>query len=508
MDETVCDIPESPTNYVDLISHQDGLTRFQLPYKARCAVIGAGASGLVAAYELIRVGIEPVIYEASDRIGGRLYSYRFPGDPHAIAELGAMRFPPTALTLGHYIKAFGLQTQAFPDPLVAPTALYVNNERHVCHGEAELPEPLQHVAKKWTDLIDRIVQLEQRESSDVVARRKLWQEQIDRYANVSFYQVLAHNGWSPAEISLFGSLGLGTGGFDSLYNISFLEIIRMMHCRWEVDQKLIKGGVEQLAARLWDARRECRRFGETSVRELNHNSWRPGVCSIATKGDRIRISDCKGGVDSFEAAILTCALPAIEANIEISPGIFSPEVMKAIRCVHHVGSSKVFVRTREAFWKDDRNFPRCAITDEITRGTYLFDFDDSKSGVICLSYTWEDASKKILPLTPQQKVDACLQKLERVLGVERFRSQIEEIFTISWEQMPHYHGAFKLNYPGQYMDQLMLFNQNRATDPAWDRGVYLAGDSVSFSGGWVEGALQTGIQAAVSAINHCVGLAT
>jgi monoamine oxidase len=506
MDKTLYAIPENPTDYVALISRKDGLAGIRLPHSARVAVVGAGAAGLVAAYELARAGIEPVVYEASDRIGGRLYSYRFPGDPSAIAELGAMRFPPTAFTLGHYIKAFGLQTRTFPDPLVTPTALYVSNERHVCRGETELPPPLQHVARKWTNLIDGIVQLERRENSNLETRRSLWQEQIDRYADISFYQVLVDNGWSPAEISLFGSLGLGTGGFDSLYNISFLEIVRIVHCRWELDQQLIKGGVEQLAVRLWGTRRECRRFGVASVRELNHLRRRPGVRSIAMDGERIRIGDCLGGEDSFDAAILACTLPAIEANIDIGPGIFSPAVMKAIRSVHHIGSSKVFVRTREAFWKNDTGFPRCAITDELTRGTYLFDFDDSDSGVVCLSYTWEDASQKFLALTPEQKVEACLKALERVLGIERFRSQVEEILTISWEQTPHYHGAFKLNYPGQYTDQLMLSDQNRAADPAWDRGVYLAGDCVSFSGGWVEGALQTGIQAAISAIKHCVGL--
>jgi monoamine oxidase len=100
-------------------------------------------------------------------------------------------------------------------------------------------------------------------------------------------------------------------------------------------------------------------------------------------------------------------------------------------------------------------------------------------------------------------VDRCLNILERILGIERFRTQVEEIITVSWEKTPHYHGAFKLNYPGEYRHQLVLSEQNRATDPVWDRGVYLAGDSVSFSGGWVEGALQTGIQAAICAINYC-----
>jgi len=504
MESALYRTPECSTDFVNLISRKDGLNESQLRHPARVAVIGAGAAGLAAAFELARAGIEPVVYEASNRIGGRLYSYRFPGDRHAVAELGAMRFPPTAFTLFHYVKAFGLQTQMFPDPLVVPTALYVNEERHICRGEEELPQPLRQVAEKWTDLVQRIVQLEQRESGTAETRRKLWQEQVEKYANKSFYQFLVDNGWSPAEMDLFGSLGLGTGGFDSLYNISFLEFLRITHCRWEADQKLIKGGVEQLAARLWDTRRACRRFGETSVRELNNCRWRPGVRIIARNGKRILIGDSSGGTDSFDAAILACALPAIEANIDIAPGIFSPDVIKAIRRVHHIGSSKVFVRTNEAFWKEDRNFPRCAITDEMTRGTYLFDFDDSQSGVVCLSYTWEDASQKFLSLDPEQQVEACLKTLERVLGADRFRDQVEETITISWEKTPHYHGAFKLNYPGQYTDQVALFEQNRAADHAWDHGVYLAGDSVSFSGGWVEGALQTGIQAALCAIRHCL----
>ncbi|HWS83681.1 MAG TPA: FAD-dependent oxidoreductase [Ktedonobacteraceae bacterium] len=33
----------------------------------------------------------------------------------------------------------------------------------------------------------------------------------------------------------------------------------------------------------------------------------------------------------------------------------------------------------------------------------------------------------------------------------------------------------------------------------YNRGVYLAGESVSWSGGWIEGALQTGINAACAA---------
>jgi monoamine oxidase len=502
MDRKLFDIPESPEDYVHLISRKKGFCREPMPFQARVAVIGAGAAGLTAAYELARAGIRPVIYEVADRIGGRLYSYRFPGDSRAIAELGAMRFPPTAATLFHFLKEFGLETEAFPDPLVVPTVLYFNNEPHVCRGEEELPQPLRSAAKKWARFIDGITHLDKRKCSDSRFRRNDWQEQVDRYAGASFYQVLAENGWSPEEISLFGTLGLGTGGFDSIYRISFLEILRIAYCHWEKKQKLVKGGIEQLTSRLWHSSRECRDFGEVSVSELNDRRWRPGVAFIAREGEKICIGDRKGGRDTFDAAILTCTLPAIQCNIEIGTGILSPAVMKAIRNIHHIGSTKVFVRLRKAFWKQDPRFPRCAITDEITRATYLFDFDDTESGVACLSYTWEEASQKFLALTTEERVDVCLKTLEKIPGFERFRCHVKEVFSISWEQAPHFHGAFKLNYPGQYAEQIALFEQNRAADPAWDKGVYLAGDSVSFSGGWVEGALQTGIQAAISAIGH------
>jgi monoamine oxidase len=501
-------IPEQSIDYVEWISREEGLTAQTLPHPARIAIIGAGAAGLAAAYELARVGIEPVVYEASNRIGGRLYSYRFPGDPNAIAELGAMRFPLTAATLNYYLDKVDRETQPFPNPLVVPTMLYINNKRHFCRNESELPLSLQMVSRKWSDLLNRLILREQKEIGDTKSRRDFWQKQIERHADVSFYQTLAQNDWSSAEISLFGSLGLGTGGFDSIFSLSFLEVLRIIYCRWEQNQRLIKGGAEQVAVRLWTTRSKCRRFGVTSVRELNHDRWREGVRCIELEGDRVCIVDCSGNSDRFDAVILTCALPAVEARIDIGPGIFSPDVLRAIRSMHHIRSSKVFVRTRRAFWKKAAHFPRCVITDEITRGTYFFDFEDSESGVVCLSYTWEDSSQKFLAMIPEQQVEICLKTLERLMGTDYIRPQVEEIYTISWEQTPHYHGAFRLAYPGQYADQVNLSQQNQAADPMWDHGVYLAGDSISFSGGWVEGALQTGIQAAASAIKRCFTLAS
>ena len=73
--------PDFPFAYDDWISNPAGLGRVpDDALGAEVAIIGAGMAGMVAAYELMRVGLRPVVYEP-DRIGGRLRSEQFvPGE--------------------------------------------------------------------------------------------------------------------------------------------------------------------------------------------------------------------------------------------------------------------------------------------------------------------------------------------------------------------------------------------------------------------------------------------
>ncbi|WP_341772549.1 FAD-dependent oxidoreductase [Burkholderia latens] len=51
----------------------------------------------------------------------------------------------------------------------------------------------------------------------------------------------------------------------------------------------------------------------------------------------------------------------------------------------------------------------------------------------------------------------------------------------------------------------MFYQFQTAADPATDRGIYLAGCCCSFTGGWIEGAVQTAINAASAVITVCAG---
>jgi hypothetical protein len=81
--------------------HWDGKGFPTLPAKGyRVAIIGAGAAGLRTAMLLQKMHIPYKIFEASDRPGGRLFTYHFPSNPpdnpqghHDYYDVGGMRFP-------------------------------------------------------------------------------------------------------------------------------------------------------------------------------------------------------------------------------------------------------------------------------------------------------------------------------------------------------------------------------------------------------------------------------
>ena len=66
-------------------------------------------------------------------------------------------------------------------------------------------------------------------------------------------------------------------------------------------------------------------------------------------------------------------------------------------------------------------------------------------------------------------------------------------------------GAFKLSQPSQdtYV-QRMFFDYQKSGTTA-DTGVYIAGDCIAWNSGWVEGGLQTALNAAAGVINSLGG---
>lgn len=120
------DNESSPTEENPTISYSPGMLSGNRPSK-KVIIIGAGLSGLVAAYELNRAGHDVTILEARNRIGGRVFTIRSPFADNHFAEGGAARIKPSHdLTLG-YANHFNLEL----DPFYATSGSYVNVEMEI-----------------------------------------------------------------------------------------------------------------------------------------------------------------------------------------------------------------------------------------------------------------------------------------------------------------------------------------------------------------------------------------
>ncbi len=566
-------------NYGEWLDNGASIIEGSFPKDKVVLIVGAGASGLIAAYELLKAGVKVSIFEATDRVGGRMCSVQYNKESpidHAVFELGCMRFPRSSATLFHYFKKFGIETKPnFPDPGV----FGVNAELYYQNKLIEWPSPkeegkrsqpdsklFKQIGIDFNNMLIYLVgdpdnlnsssknegklysywngyqngPLETRESY----KKKTidcWQKLIDQYKDVSFEQGIftlgqntniVMNKWTQNEMDAFGALGVGSGGFSPLFNINFLEILRLMVNGFEADQELVPAGISSFTDALV---REIKDLGgkiylnspialENSVgqEKMTKNSDKKNTLIFSVNDKSADM--LKSQKDDYweEGCIIATTSRAMQVmglttytEPSLKKDILSKEVKTSLRNLHMTSSSKFFIQVKNKFWLTDgkpNHFPSNIQSDEIFRGLYCLDYDPGKSGggVVLISYVWEDDSNKLLGLSKQERYDKFLETLRVVNNdfanaldknkVAFSEGGIHEKYDLNttnivdWQSQPYYYGAFKLDYPGteqQCHDVVYQFQDINKESP-----IVICGDSISWVGGWMEGALTSGLNAA------------
>ncbi len=518
--------PDFPFAYDSWLAHPAGLGSVPAArHGAEVAIVGAGMAGLVAAYELMKLGLRPVVYEAS-KLGGRLRSQRFDGAHGVVAELGGMRFPISSTAFYHYVDKLGLASLPFPNPLTpasGSTVIDLEGETWYARTLDDLPPLFREVAEAWTRALEDeacFSEVQQAiRSRDALALKASWNRLVPLWDDRTFYDFVASSkafsGLSFRHREVFGQVGFGTGGWDSDFPNSMLEILRVVLTNFDSDQRLIVGGVDQVPHGLW--RHAPGRLAHwpagTTLASLHGGSPGPGVARIAREpGGRLAVTDCDGGTRCFDAVLATCQSWLLTTQIACEESLFSHKMWMALDRTRYMQSSKTFVMVDRPFWKDidpatGRDTMSTTLTDRLTRGTYLFDNGPDRPGVICLSYSWMGDALKMLPHPVEKRVQLALDALTKIYpGVDIRGHVIGEPITVSWEADPHFLGAFKGALPGHYRYNHRMYGHFMQDGlPPAQRGIFIAGDDVSWTPAWVEGAVQTALNAVWGIVRHFGG---
>jgi len=497
-------------DYVSMMKQQ----KIYLPEEAknkRVAIVGAGIAGLCSAFELLKLGIKPSIFEASDRIGGRACTQHFDiagKKEKPFAELGAMRIPASSAIFRYYACSLGVTLkELFPDPRIDHTTVYFNNTCYDWTAGTPLPPPLDEIDYHWKKLINPIFDdiYSSWKLNDIDSVRQKWQKYIDTYKNRSLYEVLRSNIPMHNETDLiqyFGAIGFGAGGLSSLYYVNFLEILRVLINAYDSNHYLLKNGISDFLNLFYTTPLQDN-LSLSDINSLQLNTV--VICIDYNRASGKPVITYRNEVTKettikeFDAVIYTGTTSAAHLlNLSLqSPNgeyIFDKNVRTAIRSSHMVAASKTFICTKDKFWKR-MNIPRCLITDELPRAMYFLDYPNIEEGIVCLSYSWGMDSQRLQAVSPEHRVIIFRRIIERI-NSNLARELIpvnDEVINIDWFNVKYQNGAFKLLPPGYEHLQQKLYYQFKSCLSHEDKGIYLAGDCISWSGGWIEGAMYTAL---------------
>ncbi|MEH0059814.1 flavin monoamine oxidase family protein [Auritidibacter ignavus] len=522
--------PDFPFSYDHYLAHPAGLGSVpESAYGTEVAVIGAGLAGVITAYELMKMGLKPVVYEAG-AIGGRLKSQAFDGNDDVVVDLGGMRFPVSGRAFYHYVDKLGLETRAFPNPLadVTPsTVVELKNQTIYAESAEDLPEFYQQVARAWKRALVEDAELEAVQTAirtrDTATLKRLWNKLVATHDDTSFYGFLASSQafgeLSFEHLETFGQVGFGSGGWDTDFTNSILEVLRVVFTDADDQHRGIVGGAQRLPLELWEHAPEDLVYWPvgTSLASLHAGTPRGAVTGIHQAENPelsggIRIKEKWGRTREYAAAVVTCQSWLLSSRIDTDESLFTADMWTAIEKSHYMLSSKTFVMVDRPFWRDvdpqtGRPAMSMTLTDRLPRATYLLDDGPDQPATILLSYTWNDDALKWLSLDASERTRLMLHSLHKIYpGLDIGSHIVGEPITVSWEADPNFMGAFKNNLPGHYRYQERLFGHFIQDDLAeHQRGIFLAGDDISFTAGWAEGAVTTALNAVWGVARHLGG---
>ncbi len=415
--------------------------------KKSCVIIGAGLSGLAAAYRLHRSGWNVQIVEARDRIGGRVWTHRFP-DSNLTCELGGEWIGDDHERMIALCRHFGLplQRHRFKDSLL-------QDGKISSPGAWGFSPQSKNAWKKFEAAWPKYSERDK--------------QNLDRY---DWWTWLKRIGYSEEDLRLR----------DLMDSTDFGESIRQVSAYSAASEYLESNPTDEMD---WKITGGNDRLPRAMAARIGLKNFRLSttVSAITQKNGKVYV---RAGKETLVADACVCTVPArVLNNIRFSPELPSAQV-KAAWELQYARIVKSAVTFDERFWKAD-DFS--LISD--TTSHYYFHSTQKQSGAkgVLTSYAVGEKADVLAAQNSARRQEIITRDLASYN--ERAPQLARGIISQAWQRDPWTQGAYALYRPGQWFSVRPILQKSHGK-------VLFAGEHLADWQGFMEGAVNTGEAAA------------